>query len=93
MPRPPPRSPPPLPAAQTALRPALRSSPWDARLEPELLLNLGRFRRYNSASARDLLRVIRNKASHFRELPPAAQASARAALAGARCAFCFRIDL
>lgn len=29
----------------------------------------GKYRRYNYASLRDLLRVIRNKHSHFRELP------------------------
>lgn len=29
----------------------------------------GKYRRYNYASLQDLLRVIRNKHSHFRELP------------------------
>ena len=43
--------------------------PWDARLHAGLLDNLGRYRRYNPFSVRDLLRVIRNKRAHWRELP------------------------
>ena len=42
---------------------------WAAGLGPDFLANLGRYRRYNVASLRDLLRVIRNKHNHFRELP------------------------
>ena len=42
---------------------------WAAGLSPDFLANLGRYRRYNVASLRDLLRVIRNKHNHFRELP------------------------
>lgn len=34
------------------------------------LHSAGKYRRYNYASLRDLLRVIRNKHSHFREMPP-----------------------
>lgn len=52
---------------------ALPAEGWDAALDPGLLSNLGRYRRYNFASLRDLLRVIRNKHSHFRELPPELQ--------------------
>ena len=42
---------------------------WAAGLGPDFLANLGRYRRYNIASLRDLLRVIRNKHNHFWELP------------------------
>jgi serine/threonine-protein kinase/endoribonuclease IRE1 len=42
---------------------------WDAQLDKALLENLGKYRRYNSRSIRDLLRVIRNKCNHYRELP------------------------
>lgn len=44
-----------------------------ARLDAELLGNLGRYRRYRGSSLRDLLRVIRNKHNHWRELPEALQ--------------------
>jgi len=47
--------------------------PWDARLHGCVLDNLGRYRRYNPLSVRDLLRVIRNKRAHWRELPPEAR--------------------
>ena len=42
---------------------------WAAPLDSGLVNNLGRYRRYDYASLRDLLRVIRNKHSHFREMP------------------------
>jgi hypothetical protein len=45
-----------------------------ARLDAELLGNLGRYRRYRAGSLRDLLRVIRNKHNHWRELPEPLQA-------------------
>lgn len=35
---------------------------------------VGKYRRYDFSSLRDLLRVVRNKHSHFRELPPDLQA-------------------
>lgn len=31
--------------------------------------NLGHYRKYNFTSLKDLLRVIRNKHNHFREMP------------------------
>jgi len=43
--------------------------PWDKRLHAGLLDNVGRYRRYNAFSVRDLLRIIRNKRAHWRELP------------------------
>ncbi len=45
-----------------------------ARFDTELIENLGRYRKYNQSSLRDLLRVIRNKHNHFRELPDSLQA-------------------
>eukprot|EP00741_Cyanophora_paradoxa_P009242 tig00001416_g8952.t1 len=47
---------------------------WVALLDPELVANLGKYRKYNPASLRDLLRVIRNKRNHFRDMPPPLQA-------------------
>jgi len=46
---------------------------WTQKLDKELLENLGRYRDYDGSSLRDLLRVIRNKANHYRELPPKLQ--------------------
>ncbi|CAM9917432.1 unnamed protein product, partial [Phaeothamnion confervicola] len=46
---------------------------WDLRLGAELLEHVGRYRKYDYASARDLLRVVRNKRHHFHELPPHVQ--------------------
>ncbi|GAX84340.1 hypothetical protein CEUSTIGMA_g11762.t1, partial [Chlamydomonas eustigma] len=42
---------------------------WGSHVHPELVANLGRYRRYDYTSLRDLLRVMRNKRSHFREMP------------------------
>eukprot|EP00958_Prasinococcus_capsulatus_P005757 scaffold551_cov395-Prasinococcus_capsulatus_cf.AAC.15 len=42
---------------------------WDKKLDTGLLENLGKYRKYSGMSARDLLRVIRNKSRHYRELP------------------------
>lgn len=46
---------------------------WLAALDQLLLTNLGSRRRYNGSSLRDLLRVVRNKHNHFREMPGALQ--------------------
>jgi len=46
---------------------------WDKQLGPLLTEDGGKFRRYNSKTLRDLLRIIRNKYSHFRELPATLQ--------------------
>lgn len=48
---------------------AIGGSDWSQKLDPVLLTNLGRYRKYNPGSLRDLLRVIRNKHNHFREMP------------------------
>ena len=42
---------------------------WGTLVDPQLVANLGRYRRYQFRSLRDLLRVVRNKKSHFREMP------------------------
>ncbi len=48
---------------------AIGGPSWGSALEPEVIANLGKYRKYNSSSLRDLLRVIRNKHNHFREMP------------------------
>ncbi|XP_038883515.1 serine/threonine-protein kinase/endoribonuclease IRE1a-like isoform X2 [Benincasa hispida] len=42
---------------------------WDEKMEPIFIANIGRYRRYKYYSVRDLLRVMRNKLNHYRELP------------------------
>lgn len=42
---------------------------WAAALDAGLVDNLGKYRKYEHWSLRDLLRVIRNKHSHYREMP------------------------
>lgn len=42
---------------------------WDEKMETAFVNNIGRYRRYKFDSVRDLLRVIRNKLNHYRELP------------------------
>ncbi|KAF9683259.1 hypothetical protein SADUNF_Sadunf05G0194100 [Salix dunnii] len=42
---------------------------WDEKMEAAFINNIGRYRRYKFDSIRDLLRVIRNKSHHYRELP------------------------
>ena len=42
---------------------------WDEKMEPAFINNIGRYRRYKFDSVRDLLRVMRNKLNHYRELP------------------------
>ncbi|KAI3797162.1 hypothetical protein L1987_32415 [Smallanthus sonchifolius] len=42
---------------------------WDEKLDNILLSDIGRYRKYKYDSVRDLLRVIRNKLNHYRELP------------------------
>ncbi|CEP01176.1 hypothetical protein PBRA_008488 [Plasmodiophora brassicae] len=48
---------------------------WDRAIDPALLDNLGKYRKYNFGSIRDCLRVIRNKKNHYRDLPVDVQAS------------------
>jgi serine/threonine-protein kinase/endoribonuclease IRE1 len=42
---------------------------WATSLEPRLIANLKSYRTYKYGSVRDLLRIVRNKANHFREMP------------------------
>jgi serine/threonine-protein kinase/endoribonuclease IRE1 len=46
---------------------------WQSKLHQNLLDNLGKYRKYDFSSIRDLLRVIRNKKSHYRDLPQEVQ--------------------
>ncbi|KAK3258998.1 bifunctional endoribonuclease/protein kinase ire1 [Cymbomonas tetramitiformis] len=48
--------------------------PWDARVDGDLLT--GKHRKYNPGCLRDLLRLVRNKRHHYRELPADLQARA-----------------
>ncbi|XP_050388063.1 serine/threonine-protein kinase/endoribonuclease IRE1a-like [Argentina anserina] len=42
---------------------------WNEKMEPAFLTNIGQYRRYKFDTVRDLLRVMRNKSNHYRELP------------------------
>ena len=44
---------------------------WDRRLDQALLEDMGKYRKYDTCSVRDCLRVIRNKRNHFNELTTA----------------------
>ncbi|XP_051139476.1 serine/threonine-protein kinase/endoribonuclease IRE1a-like isoform X2 [Andrographis paniculata] len=55
------------------IAPAAFGSKWNDKLEYIFLNNMGRYRRYNYYSVRDLLRVMRNKLTHYGELPPEIQ--------------------
>jgi hypothetical protein len=47
---------------------------WDKKLDPDLLNETTKYRKYNSNSLRDLLRMLRNKHNHFHSLTPELQA-------------------
>ncbi|KAJ0968867.1 hypothetical protein J5N97_021744 [Dioscorea zingiberensis] len=42
---------------------------WGDKLDSAFITDMGRYRKYNFEFTRDLLRVIRNKLNHYRELP------------------------
>ncbi|XP_022772547.1 serine/threonine-protein kinase/endoribonuclease IRE1b-like [Durio zibethinus] len=42
---------------------------WEEKMETAFINNIGQYRKYKFDSVRDLLRVIRNKLNHYRELP------------------------
>ncbi|XP_011011183.1 PREDICTED: serine/threonine-protein kinase/endoribonuclease IRE1a [Populus euphratica] len=48
---------------------ALGGGKWNEKMEPVFITDIGRHRRYKFDGIRDLLRVIRNKLNHYRELP------------------------
>lgn len=61
-------------ALESYRTPATGVSPnWGAAVDPDLIVNLGKYRRYDYTSLRDLLRVVRNKKNHFREMPESLQ--------------------
>ncbi|RDX85409.1 Serine/threonine-protein kinase/endoribonuclease IRE1a, partial [Mucuna pruriens] len=51
------------------IAPLALGAKWDEKLDPDFITNIGRYRRYKFDSVRDLLRVMRNKLNHYRELP------------------------
>ncbi|KAG8234700.1 hypothetical protein J437_LFUL014316 [Ladona fulva] len=46
---------------------------WHLHIDPEVCEDLRKYRNYRGNSVRDLLRALRNKKHHYRELSPAAQ--------------------
>uniref|UniRef100_A0A1J3D3U9 non-specific serine/threonine protein kinase n=1 Tax=Noccaea caerulescens TaxID=107243 RepID=A0A1J3D3U9_NOCCA len=59
--------------AMESTAPVAIGGKWGEKLESDFITNIGRYRRYKYDSIRDLLRVIRNKLNHYRELPPEIQ--------------------
>ena len=55
--------------ALEGIAPVALNGKWDEKMETKFIENIGRYRRYKYDNVRDLLRVIRNKSNHFRELP------------------------
>ncbi|TKY70231.1 Serine/threonine-protein kinase/endoribonuclease IRE1a [Spatholobus suberectus] len=55
--------------ALESIAPLALGAKWDEKLDPAFLTNIGRYRRYKFDSVRDMLRVMRNKLNHYRELP------------------------
>lgn len=51
----------------------IHNNDWMALMHENLLVDLHKFRKYNKKKLRDLLRVIRNKAHHYRDLDPVLQ--------------------
>ncbi|GAA5969518.1 hypothetical protein JCM11641_008141 [Rhodosporidiobolus odoratus] len=62
---------PPAPTLVTLERRALAivGDDWQKALDRTLLDNLGKYRKYDGGSVRDLLRVLRNKKHHYQDLP------------------------
>lgn len=55
--------------ALESIAPVALGGKWDEKMEPAFINNIGRYRRYKFECVRDLLRVMRNKLNHYRELP------------------------
>ncbi|XP_022740110.1 serine/threonine-protein kinase/endoribonuclease IRE1a isoform X2 [Durio zibethinus] len=55
--------------ALEGIAPMALGGKWNEKMEPAFLANIGYYRRYKFDSVRDLLRVMRNKSSHYGELP------------------------
>ncbi|GAA5849507.1 hypothetical protein JCM3766R1_000214 [Sporobolomyces carnicolor] len=62
---------PPTPTLITLERKSLEivGDDWTKALDRTLLDNLGKYRKYDGSSLRDLLRVLRNKKHHYQDLP------------------------
>lgn len=73
--------------ALESIAPLALGTEWDEKLEPIFIANIGRYRRYKYDSVRDLLRVMRNKLNHYRELPKEIQVSFFSTLSFFRCFF------
>ncbi|CAI0421837.1 unnamed protein product [Linum tenue] len=58
-----------LAALESVAPTVLGGGKWDEKMEPSFINNVGRYRRYKYDSVRDLLRLMRNKLNHYRELP------------------------
>lgn len=58
----------PINLAMEANAAAIVGRHWDRKLHPNLLEDMGKYRKYDTSSVRDCLRVIRNKKHHFLEL-------------------------
>lgn len=52
-----------------SIAPLALGGKWNEKMDPSFLNNIGHYRRYRFHSVRDLLRVMRNKLSHYREIP------------------------
>ncbi|KAI9083920.1 hypothetical protein K1719_034178 [Acacia pycnantha] len=62
-----------LMALESVAPKALGGANWGEKMELTFIDNIGQYRRYKFDSVRDLLRVMRNKLNHYRELPPQIQ--------------------
>ncbi|XP_066397744.1 serine/threonine-protein kinase/endoribonuclease IRE1-like [Miscanthus floridulus] len=54
--------------ALESIAPVAFGGKWGEKLDAALVTDMGRYRKYNFESIRDLLRYIRNKSGHYREL-------------------------
>ncbi|XP_062187195.1 serine/threonine-protein kinase/endoribonuclease IRE1-like [Phragmites australis] len=54
--------------AMESIGPVAFGGKWGGKLDASLVTDMGRYRKYNFESTRDLLRYIRNKSGHYREL-------------------------
>lgn len=52
-----------------SIAPLALGARWNEKMDPLFLNNIGHYRRYRFHSVRDLLRVMRNKLNHYREIP------------------------
>ncbi|KAH9613185.1 hypothetical protein KSS87_018935 [Heliosperma pusillum] len=60
--------------ALESVAPVAIGTRWNEKMELDFINNIGHYRRYKYESVRDLLRVLRNKLNHYRELPANIQA-------------------